>query len=479
MKVRMQLSQLRSQHPRLYYRSFTSQVTEEGLEIGFLFQTEPDISFHPKLVIEGVTSSQVAKLAPGELDQYVFHIGLVEMLSYWKATCSPQIVIEAGALSAEQINWWHDLLIQGLGEFFFVNQIDFTQPEFVTITSTGSTQGVPQEQKSTPQEDLSQTQSFLIPIGGGKDSAVTLEILKEYQALHPDQVGQTAGFMINPTPASRQMAEASGLTQTLTVRRQLDPLLLELNGQGYLNGHTPFSALVAFTSLLTARLFGYQLVAVSNEASSNEGNVEFHGHEINHQYSKTYEFEKKLKTYTQTYLSSDNPDVEGYYFSLMRPLFELQIARLFAGYPHYHSVFRSCNRGQKTNSWCGECPKCLFAYVILYPFLGKETMVKIFGQDLFAKAELLPIALELLGYAEKKPLECVGTREENISAFYLSYDRAQAEYDQLPSLLELVQVQVLAHELNLESRSQAILSSWNSQHFIPLRLEKFLKTKVG
>ncbi len=473
----MQLDQLRTQHPRFFYRSYAYQVTKTGLEISFLFHTHPELSFRPTLVINGVTEDHLARLSKAELDRYVFHIGLVEMLSYWKATCSPEIVIEAGALDDDQIEWWHDLLIKGLGEFFFVNQIDFTSPDFVTIVSTDNPSHH-SAQPPTSETNATQQESFLIPIGGGKDSVVSLETLKRYAQEHSLPDTALAALMIHPTLAAQDCLQVSGLSRAIRIERTLDPLLAELNGQGYLNGHTPFSSLVAFISILVARLYGFTYVALSNEASSNEGNVEFHGQEINHQYSKTYEFEKKFQEYSERYVFQDLPYIQGYYFSLMRPLFELQIAKLFANHTEYHSIFRSCNRGRQTNAWCGECPKCLFAYTILYPFLGKDKMIEIFGQDLFTNAELLPIALELLGYAEKKPLECVGTHEENIAAFHMSYDRAQAEYEQLPILLEQVQNQVLSHEINLDARAKTILTSWNSQHFVPTKLELLLKSRL-
>ena len=68
--------------------------------------------------------------------------------------------------------------------------------------------------------------------------------------------------------------------------------MLQLNSEGYINGHTPFSAIVAFSSVLTAALNGQKYITLSNENSANESTVK--DSKVNHQYSKSYEFELDL-----------------------------------------------------------------------------------------------------------------------------------------------------------------------------------------
>src|SRR5262249_6836243 len=148
-------------------------------------------------------------------------------------------------------------------------------------------------------------------------------------------------LLLNPLPSAFNVAATAGCAPPLVVRRTLDPLLLELNRQGYLNGHTPFSALLAMVGLSCAELFDYDQVIVSNERSADEGNVSFLGAEINHQYSKTFAFETAIRRYAGAYLA---PGIS--YFSILRPLFEIQVCRLFAGCPEYFRAFRSCNRDQ-------------------------------------------------------------------------------------------------------------------------------------
>ena len=154
------------------------------------------------------------------------------------------------------------------------------------------------------------------------------------------------------------------------------------------------------------------------------------GTKINHQYSKTYEFENDFNLYTKKYF---NIDVK--YFSLLRCLNEFQIGMLFSNYKKYHTIFKSCNVGSKEKpwKWCCNCAKCMFVYIILSPFLYKEELINIFGQDLYENKDLLDTLLELSGNSKTKPFECVGTYEEVRYALSLTIEKHK---DNLPYLLK-------------------------------------------
>ena len=164
---------------------------------------------------------------------------------------------------------------------------------------------------------------------------------------------------------------------------------------------------MAFISYLVAYLSNRKYIVLSNEGSANEPTVI--GTNINHQYSKTYEFEKDFYEYTKKYFKIDIK-----YFSLLRPIKEIQIAYLFAKYKKYHKIFRSCNVGSKENPWiwCANCPKCLFVFIILRAFMSKEEVVSIFGENMLDKKNLENYFLELIRKADTKPFECIGTIEE-------------------------------------------------------------------
>jgi len=262
----------------------------------------------------------------------------------------------------------------------------------------------------------------------------------------------------------------SGLQNPIVVQRTIDPKLLELNRAGYLNGHTPFSAYLAFLTTLCAALFDSKYIAVSNERSSNEGNVEYLGKAINHQYSKSFDFEKKFRAYSKKYLAED---IE--YFSFLRPLYEIQIARLFSNYPKYFAIFLSCNEAHKTDSgtqkpkraWCCKCSKCLFVFATLYPFIEEKQLIKIFGANLFEDKTLIPLMEELVGERNFKPFECVGTTKESLVALYLAL---QKHKEDPPVLLKYFRDNILPKHKNLPKQSESILNSWNDKHSIPPNL---------
>ncbi len=385
----MNYLELREKYPEFVYRNFSYELKDGDLEIKFLFEVG-EFKFSPRIIFKQIPLERFNSLEKQPIENLIFHLGLAEIPSYWKAFTSPYIKIQAGSLNGEQINWWKDLIIQGMGQFFYENKIDFTLDDFVTISTTS-------DKRFNAGPNI-ESYDILIPVGGGKDSAVTLELLKG--------VGRTAALLINPTQAATDVVEASGIGQKIIVERSIDKVLLDLNEQGYLNGHTPFSSVVAFIALFAAYVYGYKEIALSNERSSDEENTMYMGRKINHQYSKTFEFENKFRSYVKNYLVDIN------YFSFLRPLYELQIAKIFSRMRKYFSLFRSCNVGQKTNSWCRSCPKCLSTYILLKPFLTKQDLIGIFGEDLLIKPSLKETLSELTDENKVKPFECVGTRAE-------------------------------------------------------------------
>ncbi|MBP9819977.1 hypothetical protein KBC79_04545 [Candidatus Woesebacteria bacterium] len=465
------LSDARSHYPVFRYTNATYRLIPEGLELLFTYVQAPEIEYTHRVVIAGVTANHLDIVPQHTLDALIRHLGAIELISYWKATCSPEISFEALALSPEQLTWWQNLYLQGLGEFFFVNQIDFTTPSFMKLSSTdipvNSRQHLPTTPPAITPPELSKETAILIPVGGGKDSVVSLELLHTH--IPTTLLGC---LLINPTKASSDTANISGIDRLHTVKRILDPQLAITTEQTKLNGHVPISASYAWISLIVAHLYQYQVIAVSNESSSNEGSVQYLGTEINHQYSKTYAFEQALQHYCLTYIPNTP-----WYCSLLRPLSELQIAQVFAQYPQYHQAFRSCNKGQKSNSWCCQCPKCLFAYLILAPFIELPRLTELFGSALFENESLWPELQQLLGFVPQKPLECVGTRQECRVAVYLACQKVQAENQPLPFLLRKAQTELnqLGVFTELATEAQKLLRSWNTNHSVPEKLAELVQ----
>ena len=408
--------ELRDKYKEFFYNRYQISEDNDAIYLEFEFEISGLATFNPKTKIikkalkyKDINSNYVKNM--------VFHIGLIELISYWKATCSPKIVIKCGYLNEEQIKWWKKLYYYGLGELFYTNSIKTDIEDFVTIECTG--------EKIEYEKIEEESNGYIVPIGGGKDSVVTLETLKV------DRENDYC-LIVNPKSATIQCAQIAGFKDDsiIEINRIIDKNLIDLNSQGFINGHTPFSAMLAFLTYFVAYMLSKKYVALSNENSANESNIL--GEKINHQYSKSFEFECDFEEYSEKYLKAPVK-----YFSFLRPLNELQIAKIFSRLPQYHMAFKSCNVGSKEKEWkwCCNCAKCLFAFTILSPYLYKEKLVNIFGEDLFEREDLLKTFIELTGNGETKPFDCVGTFEEVNFAISKAINNIEKQNEQLPYLL--------------------------------------------
>ena len=409
---------LREKYPEFVYQDFVVEENDIEYKVTYTFKLN-ELVFKPVIKIskDDISNSNIDK---EYLNYLFFQYGLFDLMSYYKLTCSPKIIIKCGHLNDEQISWWKKIYFYGLGEMFYTNNIHTTIQDFVEIECTGEEISF----ESDNNEDA--FNGYIAPIGGGKDSVVTLETL-------PLNRKKDFCLIVNPKPVTLKCAEIAGFEydNIIEIYRNIDKNLIELNKKGFINGHTPFSAMLAFLSYFTAYMLSKKYIALSNENSANESNVV--GEKINHQYSKSFEFECDFENYSNKYLKTPVK-----YFSFLRPLNELQIAKLFSKHEKYHSTFKSCNVGSKGEEWrwCCNCPKCLFAYTILSPFLYKEKLVNIFGMDLFENKELLNTFLELTGNGETKPFECVGTYEEVNFAISQTIENIEKKNKPLPFLLQ-------------------------------------------
>ena len=438
---------------RKEFSTFTFErqsVTRENgtLRLAFDFNLDDRYHFQPTLEIPARPFFDWDSIPCEQLECLAFQIGMTELVSYWKIACPKKVVVKLFALTESQIRFWKKLYYNGLGEFMYLNGISVSEAELMEIVTLPQLPMSFQGGIVRGKESMGSVQfreQTLVPIGGGKDSVVTLECLRNEMPVIP--------MIVNPRGATLNCVKTAGYKddEFIVINRTLDPTMLKLNAEGYLNGHTPFSALLAFISILVAFGSRSKYIALSNENSANESTVP--GTNINHQYSKSIEFERDFRNYV-----AENINKEVQYFSFLRPLSELQIASLFAQCEAYHPVFRSCNVGSKTDSWCGHCPKCLFTWIILSPFLSHDKLVAIFGKDLMADTSLQPILEELNGTAPVKPFECVGTVEEVRACI-----NATAE---VPEPVEGPTV-------------DEILSRFNTHHFLPPQFEQILKSALA
>ncbi|MCA9332120.1 endonuclease domain-containing protein [Candidatus Saccharibacteria bacterium] len=322
-------------------------------------------------------------------------------VSYYKTYIPPEIIVEKGELDAERAAFFSKTYQRGLGEFWYVNNLDPKTPVNFPVNANST--------RPTP----STGNGLLASVGGGKDSLLTIEMLRTN---HENLVTWSLNHKSQLSP----LVERIGLPH-LWVERVWDPQLQELNKQDALNGHVPISAIFACVGAVVAILAGKKDIVMSNEQSANEPTLTYQDIEINHQYSKSQEFE----TDYQAILRHDFDNSIRYY-SLLRPFSELRIAELFAqkAFTKYKDVFCSCNRafthGNNRMLWCGECPKCAFTFLILTPFVPREELENIWnGKNLLLAEDLETTYQKLLGIADNKPLDCVGEIRESRAAMNL------------------------------------------------------------
>jgi len=445
----MTFTALREQYPEFIFHGASDRYTSGKLCITYQFEITGLCSFAPTWEIP----CEEPDLSDPALQRLIFSLGMTELVSYWKITCSPTVRIRQ-QITPEQAEWWKRLYFGGLGEFFYRNGIETDFDSFMQIVCEGD--ALPDAQAQKP------LSGKLIPVGGGKDSIVTLNLLK-------DQLGDAFAFQINHRDSSEQAALYAGIPKAriLEPKRTLDPNMLECNKRGFLNGHTPFSAIVAFSSVLTAYLHGLQSVILSNESSASEATVS--EAEVNHQYSKSYAFERDFAAYEKAYLKTGVR-----YFSLLRPLTEFQIARYFASLPTaYHEIFRSCNAGAKEDKWCGHCAKCLFVAVILSPFLPYAEIVRLLRSDIFNLPEMEPVLKELCGALPNKPFECVGSRKEVNISLCLAAARAEQHGEPLPLLLKAYKASPLYAEYH--TIAPTFGKEWDDRHNLPPQLAELVR----
>ncbi|HWX52600.1 MAG TPA: hypothetical protein VNY34_04865 [Solirubrobacteraceae bacterium] len=320
-------------------------------------------------------------------------------VSYFKTAAPPELSCEAGIPWPAAAALLEALYSEGLGEFAYANGLpSLPRPSF----PHGA---VPE---TVPPGNEQPLERLLVPVGGGKDSAVAIEIARRTGR-------ELALFSVGNAPPIARTAGVAGLPHLIAERR-LDPGLLALNRAGALNGHVPVTAIVSCAAILTAALRGFDAVVMANERSASSGNVVWDGVEINHQFSKGVAVELLLRGA----LAQAAAAVQ--VFSILRPASELAIARAFARMEPYHQAFTSCNAifrsdpALRAESWCCDCPKCRFVFLALAPFSDPTHLREIFGRDLLDDERQFAGFALLMASGGHKPFECVGEEEESLAA---------------------------------------------------------------
>ena len=415
---------------------------------------------------------------------------LIAGVSYYKAAVPAQVSIDSYAIDAATAALVETVYFNGLGEFAYRNGLNlrdrFKLPVNEplsrrergwgegTSADAASSAAVPSPPAPLPQGEGSNAPALglahhaLVAIGGGKDSLVSIE------ALRNAGVAETVTW-IGGSQLIRACAERTGLP-TLNIGRTLAPELFELNRQGAWNGHIPVTAVNSAIMVLAAVVQGVDQVVFSNERSASYGSQIAGTGEVNHQWSKGWAFEKAFGEYVQQHIAADLN-----YYSLLRPLSELAVARQFAKTDFYDAHFSSCNRNfhilgeRPVNRWCGVCPKCHFVFLALAPFMPKIRLVRIFGRNLLDDMEQAGGYDALLEFQDHKPFECVGEGKESRAAMATLASRPDWKEDVLVKrFASLIQPTLSADELQIEP-----LLVFDGEHRIPAALWERLRANFA
>lgn len=386
---------------------------------------------------------------------------LLAGVSYYKTAAPGVIDLGQTAVTDRERAFLREFYLEGLGEFAYRNDIDLTPLRI--------------EGPSRPDRDPGPAPAAaaraLVPFGGGIDSIVTVEQVRERA---------DAALFVVSRPGDRfaaieRPAAVTGLP-VIRADREIDPQLLRSRELGFLNGHVPVTGILSAIAVLAAVLDGRDAVVMSNEWSSSVPTLELGDRSVNHQYSKSESFEAGFRG---VLAACDVPMPD--YFSLLRPRTELWVAERFTGLEAYHGTFRSCNRAfhidtsLRLDHWCGQCDKCCFIDLILAPFMPAADLERIFsGGDLPPSQENRePLAdpaqadrfrTLLATSATGKPFECVGEVNECRAAVLLAArrdDRADAK------LLQELAAEVAARpDAPTAAGAEALLRPVG-RHFIP------------
>lgn len=430
---------------------FVRRRYERGeLELVYAFDDGPELI--ERIVFPGAPEIPAQRGDAFEAALDLLHA--IAGISYFKAGIPARLQFDARAPDAATASFLDALYLHGLGEFAYQNALDLQ----------GRIAFPSRAEAAAPATSLGLAPRSLVPIGGGKDSLVSVEMFKAAQE------PATAAWIGN-SPLIEVCAQRTGLP-LLHIARTLSPILFDYNRLGAWNGHIPVTAINSAILVVAAILHDFHAIAFSNERSASSATLEVDGREVNHQWSKGWTFERDLHALLKATVAADLD-----YYSLLRPLSELAVAARFARHSQYDSVFSSCNRNfrilgpKPADRWCGQCPKCHFVFLALAPFMAKPRLLAIFGRNLLDDETLAPGFDALIEYRDHKPFECVGEARESRSALAHLAQRAEWREDAIVDrFARAILPQLDATQLSLDA-----LQVPDGEHHIPASLRVFVE----
>ncbi|MFW5661932.1 MAG: hypothetical protein ACOC05_11170 [Oceanicaulis sp.] len=291
----------------------------------------------------------------------------------------------------------------GLGEFYVRNALAY--PPSLSVDATRA--------RDLPAKK-SEGRQAVTAFGGGKDSHVASDVVRRVGG-----EAERVSVILSETVGDRLQTMSE--TPVVLIRRMIDPRLIEISKSGEaLNGHIPITAINSVLLAIHAAARGLDWVVFANERAASEPTMQINGLGVNHQFSKSLEFEDALIA------AFDAAGAQFSYFSVLRPTSELWTAHYLATYAeHALPIFASCNRNfvfagetalAEGRRWCGHCAKCVYTAVLLAPFLPMDRHAEIFQSTPLHDQDNAEFLNEIAGLTGAKPWECVGETREVAAA---------------------------------------------------------------
>ena len=428
-----------------------------GVTLEFAFAAG-EVRFRPAVELSGLSGDETAAVTTPTARRMIRALAIIEAFSYWKALCSPVIEVALPAPDAAELDWWRSFWPGAMGEFFYRNGIDYTVPGFLEIKAAIAAEPAGLAGAGDEPAGLAGAGAHpaavppLVMFSGGKDSLALARVVRS--------AGPAEFFLYNPAARQWDLAQSlAGGGRFFEVRRTILPELLRLNAAGHPNGHTPFSAYLAISAMLAGYLRGTEFVVAGNSRSDDEPNVEAYlGHPVNHQWTKSYEFETALAAYRDRWLPGAPR-----YSSPLRPLYELQIIASLSDDIDGYLRTASCNR-VRGEGWCRACAKCAWVFLATAALFGHDLAVRKTGGDMFADPALAGVYAEMAGLRGSKPFECTGSEDEVRTAI-----RAAGQGhvpDDLPALAACLRAPAVTAARPLST----LLADWGRDALVPAAL---------
>jgi len=436
------LRRLRAEYPVFRIEDARAVPGPTGVRLEFAFAAGA-LRFRPVVEFTGLLPDEAGRVATVTAQRMIRALAIIEAFSYWK--------VALPAPDPAELDWWRAFWPGAMGEFFYRNQIDYTAPGFLVIRGPA---GEDAPGKDAP-GGAAPVGPPLVLFSGGKDSLALSRVVSASSGTAPVDF-----FLYNPGERLRGLAGslASG-GRLVEVRRAILPELLALNAAGHPNGHTPFSAYLAFGAMLAGYLRGNGPVMAGNSRSDDEPNVRSYlGRPVNHQWTKSYEFEAAARSYRDRWL----PGAPGY-SSPLRPLYEVQIIASLAGDVDAYLRTVSCNRAPG-GGWCRSCAKCAWVFLATAALFGHDLAIRKTGGDMFADPALSGVYQEMAGLTGVKPFECTGSEDEVRAAIQaVGHGRPPDAY---PALAACLRDPAVAGARPLA----ALLAGWGHDDLVPAAL---------